>query len=415
MFAQIYTKVRVLRPPLRSLVFLYWIFTFTSSLVGIFIQLFLFKQFGNITFNVLALMVWFTGIMVGFVVCGYAAGAFRQNIRYGFLVSFLSLGTSFVFLLGQTSIAAAYLFMFIYGLGNGFFWLTIHTFELTETKDYERDFYSSLLSVGDQLSSFLGPVLATLLLWISASIFHWNSFALLFLVTPFIYLIGFFCLRNIGSYRPTRIEWADAQHFITEKRNRVAQLYLIGGGFQNLFKPLVLPLVALFLLGTEFHVGIYATVAAIISALFLLIVGHYRHTGNRLFILGVTAVLSAASLLWLGFHLNLKTFLVITIATSILLPLMRVSQHVIDLETMESIGRAERDFYPTMIFRDLSLWLWRLLAGLLFLIAIQYADSKTESLAIGICFLAGSHLLTFLGANALLRSKRAPGVINLPV
>src|SRR5258708_2555166 len=151
------TRFFALRPPVRSLVLLYGVYVFTGSLTWVFTQIFLYSRFSSISLNIVSTMLLYTGIMVGFCVFGYLASLWRLNIKYGFSISFLVLAASFVSFLFAATPAIAFVAVFLNGLGHGFFWLTIHTFELAETKDHERDFYSSLLSAGDQTLSLLGP------------------------------------------------------------------------------------------------------------------------------------------------------------------------------------------------------------------------------------------------------------------
>lgn len=413
MFTDTLTRFRGLRTPVRSLVFLYWIYTFTGALAGGFIQIFLFELFSDIRLNIIASMVSFTGIMVGFCVFGVLVARFRLNAKQGFLLSFIVLAMSFALLLVSSTPYLAYVAMFANGVGNGLFWLTIHTFELSETTDKERDFYSSLLSASDQVSSLLGPATAAFLLWLSGSVLMWGDFALLFLLTPIFFLFGFLCFAGIPDYHPMPIEWADVRHFLGEHKNRTAQIYLFGGGSQHILSSSVLPLVSLALLGTALNVGIFNTVFAILSVALLLFLSGYRHAGNRLPILGVTIAILAFLYVYVGYSFTLVSFVVLTLAGSILGPLKRVSEHVIDLQTMESIGRTGKDFYPTMILRDFSLWAWRMLAGGIFLIAAYWIGSERTSLSAGMYLLAGADVVTFIGAVVLLSKrwikKSAPG------
>ncbi len=400
------TQFRSLRPPVRSLVLLYWIYTFTSSLTWVFTQIFLYSRFQSLTLNTVSSLLLFTGIMVGFCVFGYFASVLRLNIKYGFFLSFLIFAIGFITLLYATTAPIAYLSVFLNGLGNGFFWLTIHTFELVETRDRERDYYSSLLSAGDQFFSFVGPACATGLIWISQTLLQLGTFTLLFAVTPVIYLLGFFFFSSLREYRPKPITWDDVTHFFSDRRNQTFQMFVMGEGLEHILRPIIVPLVSLAILGTALTVGLYSTLAGAFSVLCILMIARRRTAENRLMILTVATIILVAAMVWLGFTFTLAALIIFTVVQSIAAPLIGVSNHVISLQGMESMGRSTSDFYATMILRDFSLWVWRTTFGLIFLSIVLRLDSTKTALPLGIYLIAFSLLITLFGAKLVVSGQK---------
>lgn len=393
-----------MRPPVRSLVFLYWIYSFAGSMVGVFTQIFLYQKFTSISLNVTATVVFYTGIMVGFCILGFLAAVWHLNIKRGFMWSFLTMGIAILYLLQTTTIAHAYIAMFLWGLGQGVFWLTVNTFELSETKDNERDFYSSVLNAGDQILSLIGPATATLLIWLSGTAFHLGTYTLLFTIAPAVFLLGFFCFSTIRDYRPKQIQRADVAHFFTDRKNQAAQVYTMGTGFRQTLGIIVPPLVILFILGTTLRVGIYNTFFAIFTAISILIIAQYRTASNRLKIYGITTIGLVLVTIYFGYAFSFVALVIYTIVEGILSPIQNVSSHVIDLGAME-IGRKESDFYATMILRDFFLWVWRSLGGIILLAIISFLDTEKIILTMGLYLLAVGLLITYLGAFFLTKSK----------
>ncbi len=401
MFKKTLARYRELRAPVKSLVFLFWIYVFTGSMLGIFTQIYLYERFSNIPLNVIATAIFYTGVFVGFVGFGYLASLFRWNIKHGFAWSFGIMAISVILLLLSGTTPLAMSAMFLMGVGEGLFWITIHTFELTETKDEERDFYSSVIGSGSQILILVGPSVATLLLYLSGNILGWGNFTLLFIVAPCVYLAGFFFLGHLRDYRPERVVWDDVKHFFSDRRNQVSQAYMVATGFKHVFQLTVSPLVVLFILGTALQVGVYNTLLSVFSALALLVLAHYRTPDNRLQFFGVASILLALLTVWLGSQFTFFALVLYSIGAGILSPIMRVSSHVIDLQTMESIGRKDRDFFATMLLRDFVLWIGRVLAGLVFLSLVSFASSEQDYLVIGLYLLAGAIIATFIGAHFL--------------
>ena len=79
---------------------------------------------------------------------------------------------------------------------------------------------------------------------------------------------------------------------------------------------------------------------------------------------------------------------------------------------MDSIGHKDSDFYPTMILRDFSLWFWRMVTAGIFLIVIATMHNDIREVSVGMYFVAGTFIATYLGARLLLsmQPKACDGV-----
>lgn len=395
------THFRALRPPVRAMVYLHWIYSFVGGLTSMFVQIFLYERFGSVTFNIVGMMLYFIGCAVGFSLVGAIASWYRLNMKWGYAYAFVALCTSFLLLAGDVTKVDALAFMLANGVGLGLYWVTLHTFELTETHDHERDYYSSVLSAGDQLIDLAAPALATVLFFLSSTVLHWGSFALLFIVAPLIYLSGLPFFRRIRTYRPSPIDKEDLRHFFHDRKNRHAQLYLLGGSADYALKKVVLPIAAIIFLGSETNVGVFNAFFAVLSAVVLIGLSKHRHSGNRLRFLFITSMCSAAIALFLALRFDFAAFIIFSLLSVVLRPLLRVSEHVIDLETMETLGLKGRDFFATMVLRDAALCFWRVLVLVCFATIIFFVGEGAPAVRLGFTMLAGATLLTYFGATLL--------------
>jgi len=398
-------QFRSLRSPLRSLIYLFWIYSFVNLAVVVFSQIYIYQMFDSVQLTIVASMANFTGIMIGFCIYGVVAAKLRLNAKQGFLLSFLFTALGLILLPFAVHVPQACGAMAIRGAGIGLFWLTIHTYELMETSDRERDVYSTFLSAGDQIVTVASPAFATLLIWISHNL-GTGDFTLLFLLTPPLFLLGFPSLKALKDYRPGPIASHDLAHFFEDRRNQAAQIYLMGGAAAHILQHTVVPLAAITVLGSALNVGGFNTVFALIGAVTLLAVGARRHPENRLLILGMSSAVVVALNLMLGFSLTAITLVLYTIGTSIMAPIMSVSQHVIDLKTMDGMSHQASDFYPTMILRDVALWVWRMAAALILLAFAGDANTGREAISLGMYLIAGAIIGTYAGARILLNWQR---------
>ncbi len=388
------------------MVFLFWIYVFVASLTSIFVQLYMYDTFGSIAMNVIALMVNYTGLLMGFCGLGYLFAKYQMDLKSGYVAAFFLMALPFLFLYGDVTRLDVFGFMFTGGVGSGLYWLTIHTFELTETKDKEREFYSSMLSVGSQLIGVGAPIIGTMLLLLSASIWEGQSYTLLFAVAPLVYLLGLLFFAEINSYRPKPIRKKDIMHFLNEKRNRSSQLYMLGGSFMLTWGSAVIPVASLLLLENVQSVGIFNSLFGVVSALTLIFAANFRHDGNRFAFLAITALGMSFFFVFPAVSFTLLAFSLHTLGMTILGPLYRVSGHVIDLETMERLAHEESDFYPTMIMRDVSLFVWRIVSCVALLALIAAMESEVASVRAGFFGMAFFPLVTLLGVYHMYRTFR---------
>lgn len=396
-----FAHFQALRPPVKAMVYLHWIYSFVGALTSMFVQIFLYQRFGSVTFNIIGMMLYFIGCTVGFSLIGAIASWYHLNMKWGYAYSFVALFASFLLLAGEVTPFDALAFMLANGFGLGLYWVTLHTFELTETANHERDYYSSVLSAGDQLISLFAPAIATLLFFISTTVFHLGSFTVLFIIAPLVYLSGLPFFRHIRTYRPASIDRDDLRHFFHDRKNRHAQPYLFAGSATYALSKVVLPIAAIIFLGSEMHVGIFNAVFAVISVVALVVLSKQRHSGNRLNFLLVTSILFAAITFFLALRFDLLAFIIFSLLSVIVKPLLRVSEHVIDLETMETLGLKGRDFFATMILRDAALGFWRVLVLALFALTIFLVGEGAAAVRFGFALYAGATLLTYFGATLL--------------
>ena len=399
-----------LRPQIRALVFLFWIYSFAGSAAGIFIHIYLYQFFNSVSFNIIFSALGFTGCMIGFCGFGAAIARFRLNAKHGFLLSFLFSGTGLFLLPFMQGMPGACAAVMIRGIGTGLFWLTIHTYELSETRDEERDVYSTFLSAGQQLIILIAPAFAILLIWLSHRL-GWSEFALLFGITPLVYLPGFAFFGALPAYRPEPLKKHDLVHFVSDRRNQVSQLYIGGGAVNHIMQQILGPLAAITVLGTALNVGGFNMLFAIAGVLVLLAAGTRRHPRNRLAFLRLSSIILAAFNVMLGASLTLVTLVIYNIGMSVMQPVMRVSQHVIDLQTMDAAGHRESDFYPTMILRDFSLWVWRMAGALTLLAAVSLAGTGREAISAGMFLIAGTFIFMYAGARLLLPAGRGKSIV----
>ena len=71
------------------------------------------------------------------------------------------------------------------------------------------------------------------------------------------------------------------------------------------------------------------------------------------------------------YNFNIYWYIIFTLIGLLLNPLYRISEHVFDLKLMDTIKVKWSDFYPAMILREISLWVWRVSILFLFIYLVK--------------------------------------------
>lgn len=351
---------------------------FGNQLITIFFAIFIYQTFGTIESAVWYFIVTYSAAPLSFIGLGFLWGRMRWNVKWLFLVYLTIIVGSFAFLYGEQNFTNALIFSAVYGFGRGSFWVGMHSFELSEVHNNERDFYSSMNKAGTIVLEILAPALATGSFMLSKQIFDGKAFVLLFILIPLSFLFSIPFLKNLANYRPKPILWQDIVHFFKDQKSKWARFYFANDAAERSFSHIAIPLAAVFLLGNETNVGIFETVLKIISALFIVWLAHMRHAGNRIKLLGIaSASIALGAALLTGFF-ELWALVLFSLINIVAGPVYGVSGHTITLNTVESINHKKSDFFPPLILRSAVLWSTRIVvAGVMFLIAKSFLEAET--------------------------------------
>jgi hypothetical protein len=104
----------------------------------------------------------------------------------------------------------------------------VHTQELKNIKNKNRDFYSSSISAGKNIISMIIPFFVSFFFLIGEK-FNFDAYILLFLILPLIYLFSFLFINRIESYIPQKIEKEDLKNFFNFRKYKYGHIYFLIG------------------------------------------------------------------------------------------------------------------------------------------------------------------------------------------
>ena len=399
-------KFRSLPRAVRAMVFLFWVYQFVQTISVIFLNLFVFVVTESVTTLLIYNAILWSGTFVGFSVWGYVVAQQQWSMRLNYFKSFVLYIISFLFLAFFHDTAMhLYVFAALNGVALGMFWLGVHTFEMLLTKEENRDFYSSVVSAGNQVLIVLAPLIATITFFFSERVLNTEPYTILFWILPFVYALSFPFLFSLPNFVPPKFSLSHLWSLMREKKYRKVRLYQLFGSTRPVYQGVIIPIAALAALGSVVNIGVFETVIGILSAVFVIYLSHHRHQNNRMRVLWYVTIGVALSLILLFFHdLSVWFYVGYGVVAAFAVPLMRVSKHVIDLHSVEKM-RSTTSFYEGLLFRELVLGCGRIaLIGIISCIAFFVAD-KTLFVQIAVSLWTCNIFFTAFLAQRFIENK----------
>jgi len=351
----------------KSMIYLMWIYSAGGIIAWIFINIYVFS-FNKEIIDVLVYnaiffwtsLIWFSGIWYFMSHRGF-------NVKNMYYISYFSFILSFSMIFLVDWYLWIYLFWIIYWLWEWSFRSALHSQELVNIKDKNRDLYSSMISSWENIIKIVIPFLVSAIFFIVSSYFSFSPYVILFLLLPFIYVISFFFIKNIWNYTPKKIKYKDFKNFVNLKKYGFWHLYFIFTWLSHALVYILLPIIAISILKTETNVWLFEWIISLFSTFLVIFLSSKRNVNNRIKIMWILSFLLFINFIFFSFNFSLFWYIIFTLVALILNPLYRVSEHVFDLKLMETIKLKWSDFFPTMIFREIVLSIWSFLIIIIFI------------------------------------------------
>lgn len=400
-------KFKSLSKETKSMVALYWVYDFAQVLINTFLGIFIFLQTDSIVQLAIYNIFYFFGIALGFSIWGAVLAYFKMSMRLNYLRAFVTFIISFLILIffPHTNFFL-HLFGLINGMGLGMFWVGVHSYEMIFTDDSNRDFYSSMTSAGSQAIAIISPLIATITFFIAEQILHVETFKIFFAVIPCIYLLAVPFIFSLPDYYPEKIPLKEWKRLFCDKKIKKARRYYFTQGIGwGVYAPTI-AIVAISSMETVIKVGLLQTIVGLTSILTIIFLSHKRHEGNRVNIMLYAVIAeSFCFLLLLFWEVSPIIYIIFSLAVVIIYPIYRVSEHVIDLKSVEMIKEKEHtSFYGGMLYRDLVLTFSRMF-GVAIVLALATAIDTMIVIKIAIIIAAINNFFIWLTARSLINSN----------
>ena len=219
---------------------------------------------------------------LSFIVFGILISVFKSSMKKNYYFSIIVNTLSYIWLIFYNStLFDFYIFGILHGLSTGTYWLSLHTYELTHTKDKDRDFYASVLSLGMQVLKLIVPFLSTIIFYISIKIFN-NEYLLLLYIIPLVYIFSLNPLKDIQEFKAQKLSINKFKEKLFTYENKIITIYTFFDSFK--FGNLIVlnSYVTIVALNSLLNIGIATTIFSVITLLLTGIISNYRNFDNRI-------------------------------------------------------------------------------------------------------------------------------------
>lgn len=375
------------------LLFVGGLFTLSTALSNTFVNIFLWKQSGELT----DIALYNLSIVVMQPVAFYLAGWFAKKIdrvivlRIGVVI----LALFYIGVLFMGSLASHYLFALgaMLGFGLGFYWLAFNVLTLEVTEPETRDFFNGYLGVLNSLSGMIGPLSAG---FIITRMDKHLGYETIFTISMVLFLvavvISFFLKRRKAD------GYFGLKEVFQERKENKAWFQLLNAHFfQGLREGTFIFLIVIWVYTTsksEFALGTFGFVQSVVSFIGYYIVSHYLRPWHRkkgIFAGGLLLFISPFMLL---VPVSFTLLIIYGISVSIAYPLLLVPYVSL---TYDIIGKC-RGIYEKrieyIVVREFFLNAGRIFSILIFLFVINFL-SEENGIPIILPILGAGHFLIY--------------------
>jgi MFS transporter, YQGE family, putative transporter len=394
------------------LLFVGGLFTLSTALSNTFVNIFLWKQSGELT----DIAFYNLSIVIMQPIAFYLAGWFAKKIdrvivlRIGVVI----LALFYIGVLFLGSLASHFLVALgtMLGFGLGFYWLAFNVLTLEVTEPETRDFFNGYLGVLNSLSGMIGPLSAGFIITrMDKHLGYETIFTISMILFLIAVVISFFLKR-----RKADGHFGLKEVFQERKENRAWFQLLNAHFFQGLREGTFIFLIVIWVYTSsksEFALGTFGFVQSVVSFIGYYIVSHYLkpwHRKKGIFAGGLLLFISPFMLL---VPVSFTLLIIYGISVSIAYPLLLVPYVSL---TYDIIGKC-RGIYEKrieyIVVREFFLNAGRIISILTFLVVINFLSEERGIPLLLPILGAGHFLIYFCLRNISVPASQADQTIEL--
>lgn len=374
MLKKFLNKFKELSLPNKSLVYLVWIFFLWNAIVTFFINVYIFKAHNS--YPILLATTIFFGLMSGisFILWWYAISKYRKDIKFSYYISYIFFILSFISLFFfKNDLHWAFIFYFFYSSGYGLFRNWIHTQEINNITDKQRDFYTSSVAFGRNLLFNFVPFIISII-FVSLNFIWFDPYYIVLLAMPCFYFISLAFINDLAPYSPEPLKIKEIKKSLSFRWSKYSSLYYLLSWFKSLIEAIIFVLIWVIFLKNEVNIWFFQWVLGLFSTYVVAHLWLRRHEWNRFKYYAFFSFLMVINIFLLVLNFNLFFYIWYSLILLILAPQIRTSEHIYNLSLMDNLKDEKGDNYTSIITREIYMVSARVLGWILLFVLYKIFD-----------------------------------------
>lgn len=388
------------------LLFVGGLFTLSTALSNTFVNIFLWKQSGQI----IDIAFYNLSIVVMQPIAFYGAGWFAKKIdrvivlRIGVLI----LALFYIGVLFLGSLASNYLIVLgaTLGLGLGFYWLAFNVLTLEVTEPETRDFFNGYLGVLNSLSGMIGPLSAGFIITrMDKHLGYETIFTISMILFLIAVVISFFLKR-----RKADGHFGLREVFQERKENRSWMQLLKAHFFQGFREGTFIFLIVIWVYTaskSEFALGTFGFVQSVVSFIGYYTVSHYLKPNNRKKAIFAGGLLLFISPFILLLPISFTLLIIYGVSVSIAYPLLLVPYVTLTYDIIGKCRGIHEKRIEYIVVREFYLNAGRIISIITFLIVVNLL-SEEKGIPLLLPILGAGHFLIYFCIKNVPMPKTVP-------
>lgn len=389
---------------LKLLIFIGGLYSLSIALSNTFVNVFLWKQTGEIIDIAFYNLVIVISQPIAFFIAGNVAKKIDRIVVLRIGVILLSLFYLTVLVVGTLANHYILLLGILLGMGYGFYWLAYNvlTFEITEPET--RDFFNGFLGVMTSFSGIIGPIIAG---YVISSMEKFIGYKIIFLFSMGLF-VGAVILSFFLQRRSAKGTFAFQAVIEEQKVNKNWRNVLIAHFFQGLREGVFTFIIVIWVYITtksEMAIGTFSFLMSFIQLITYYAVARFITEKHRKKAILIGGIVLYFAIFLIIFEVTFPRLLMYAVIISIAYPLLLVPYQSITYDVIGTARKAAEQRVEYIVYRELYVNLGRILSIVTFMLCVYFF--KEQSIRYVLLLFGGGHfILYFFIKNVSFRKVR---------
>lgn len=367
-----------------------------NHLSSIFIYVYLFRLSQNFyevaLFNFISYLIW----LPAFITAGWLSKKIdrKKGIVIGVMVQLVFYLLLLIF--GETSSSKIVILGLIFGVGSGFYWLSVNVLSVDLTNHLNRDWFNGVNGVFSATSQMIGPIVAG---WIFTLKPGFTGYKIIFTLSFILFLMSVILTLLLPQYKgESEFNWRELWNIYGNAKWRNLSYIYSSLAFRDGVLSFIIFLWVYVVTESESVLGNYVVFTTSLSVITYYLLGKFLKEKNKRVSIIVGTIGLSLAVFGLVINVNFPTLLIYGIAAGICIPLFEVPLNTLSLNSIVQFDKTGRRRIELVVSREIALSFGRIpsVGGLMLLYTIEKHQNIYIALFMILVICAGLVSLYFL-------------------